>query len=317
MEFRQLRYFVTLFEEGSVTKAARRLGVVQPALSMQIRKLEEEFQTQLFVRTSRGVDPTFAGRNFYKRAAEILDNVRSAETYLRDSSGQVAGDLAVGLMPSLAIGALAPALLEFSNTYPSIKLRVIEAYSDYLIDSLEKNAVDFAIINNDGNAGDAELEPLYEDRLVLVTGQGWSQTGKRIAPEELSCPNLVLPTIRQGMRRTLDHQLAQMGLEITPVIEIDSLNAVTNLVSLGRFATVLPSLAVRELAAGGNLCVHRIEPELKHKVVIAYNQQHPPGLAARAFIDVLKSIVMPMIGEEVAETGFVVKPRGLALALTS
>ncbi len=303
MDFRQLRYFVTLFEEGSITKAARRLGVVQPALSMQIRKLEEEFQTQLFVRTSRGVDATFAGRNFYKRATAILDNVRSAETYLRDSSGQIAGDLAVGLMPSLAIGALAPTLVEFSKAYPSVKLRVIEAYSDYLIDSLENSAVDFAIINNDGNAGDAELEPLYEDRLVLVTGPGWSQTGGRIAPEELSCANLVLPTIRQGMRRTLNHQLAQMGLEIAPAIEIDSLNAVTNLVSLGKFATVLPWLAVRDLAAGGKLGVHRIEPELKHKVVIAYNQQHPPGLAARAFIDTLRRIVMPMISEDVPLAG--------------
>jgi LysR family transcriptional regulator, nitrogen assimilation regulatory protein len=314
MDFRQLRYFVTLFEEGSVTKAARRLGVVQPALSTQIRKLEEEFQTQLFVRTSRGVDPTFTGRNFYKKAAEILDDMRRAETYLRESSGKVAGDLAVGLMPSLAIGALAPALLEFSKTYPSVKLRVLEAYSDYLIDSLEKTAVDFAIINNDGNAGDAELEPFYEDRLVLVTAPGWSQTGGKIAPDELHCPNLVLPSIRHGMRRTLNHQLAQMGLEITPAIEIDSLNAVTNLVSIGKFVTVLPWIAVRELAAEGKLSAHRIVPELKHKVVIAYNQQHPPGLAARAFIDVLKTIVMPMIGGDAPLAGFQPKKRSLALA---
>jgi len=302
MDLRQLRYFVTLFEEGSVTKAARRLGVVQPALSMQIRKLEEEFHTQLFLRTSRGVDPTFAGEAFYKKATAILDEIRSAEAYLRDSSKEVAGDLAVGLMPSLSISALAPAVAEFNKTYPSVKIRVIEAYSDYLIENLEKQIVDFAIINDDGNAGDAELVPLYTDSLVYVTAE--TESCEAVSLKDIQGPSLVLPSMRQGMRRTLDRQFSRMDLAASPRIRIDSLNGVLGLVASGGFSTVLPSLAVRHLVAEGKVSIRPIEPEISHNVVVAYSPKHPPTLAGRILIDVIKKIVLKMLGNraEVPET---------------
>ena len=89
MDLRQIEYFVALYDERSITKAASRLNVVQPALSMQISRLERTFKTRLFERTSRGVVPTDLGRTFYGLCQKILSDVYEAQRYLRDASGNL------------------------------------------------------------------------------------------------------------------------------------------------------------------------------------------------------------------------------------
>lgn len=296
MDFRQLRYFVTLFEEGSVTRAARRLGVVQSALSMQIRKLENEFQVQLFERTSRGVDPTPIGENLYRRAVDILDDMRGTATFLRDSSGHVIGDIAIGMMPSLSISVLAPTLLEFCKEYPAVKLRVLESYSDYLIEHLLKGALDFVVVNDDGDIRDVETIKLCTDNLVLVTQPRKGDASTTIRAADLRDMKIVLPSIRQGMRRTLDQYLTSSKIDLSPSIELDSLNAVLELVGRSDYASIFPSLAVKHAIASKQVRALRIiEPELLHSLVVAYNAHHPPGLAGREFIARLGSKITEML----------------------
>src|SRR6478752_722344 len=118
MDLRQIEYFVALYDERSITKAAARLNVVQPALSMQISRLEKTFKTKLFERTSRGVVPTDVGRTFYGLCQRILSDVYEAQRYLRDASGKISGDLAVGLMPSVANSVLPDVLAQYKAAYP-------------------------------------------------------------------------------------------------------------------------------------------------------------------------------------------------------
>src|ERR1700692_3763353 len=88
MDLRQIEYFVALYDERSITKAARRLNVVQPALSMQISRLERTFKTKLFERTSRGVGPTDIGHSYYGLCQKILRDVYDAQRYLRAARGR-------------------------------------------------------------------------------------------------------------------------------------------------------------------------------------------------------------------------------------
>src|SRR5690349_681243 len=106
MDLRQIQYFVALFEERSITKAARRLNVVQPAISMQIGRLEKTFRTKLFERTSRGVIPTDIGRAYYGLCQKIMGDVHEARRYLQEAGGKVTGELNIGLMPSVANSVL-------------------------------------------------------------------------------------------------------------------------------------------------------------------------------------------------------------------
>ena len=288
MDFRQLRYFVTLFEEGSVTKAARRLGVVQPALSMQIRKLEEEYQTKLFERTSRGVTPTAIGIEFYTKAILILNDAREASTFLRDSGDKVLGDLVIGVMPSISSSILAPTINEFLGKHTEVRLRVMEAYSDSLTETLLSGGVDFAFINGDTRSKDIGYLDVYVDYLVLLRRNDPDIQGSTFRASDLQQLKLALPSVRQGMRRTVDSLFSSVPTP-EPDIEVDSLNAVLELVSTSDYCSILPSLAVRSAVAAGRIkALKLVEPEFPHSVVVAFNPSHPPSLAGRIFIDMLR-----------------------------
>jgi DNA-binding transcriptional LysR family regulator len=147
MDLRQIQYFAALYEERNITKAARRLNVVPPALSMQISRLEKNFKTRLFERTSRGVVPTDIGRSFYGFCQKILADVHEARRYLQEASGRVTGDITVGLMPSVVTSVLPAILAEYTANYPDVTLRILEAYSGSLMDWLSSGKLDFAVVN--------------------------------------------------------------------------------------------------------------------------------------------------------------------------
>lgn len=169
MDLRQIEYFVALYDERSVTKAAARLNVVQPALSMQISRLERTFKTKLFDRNSRGVVPTDVGRTFYGICQKILGDVDEARRYLRDASGTIAGNLTIGLMPSVANSVLPEVLARYKAEYPEVTLRLVEAYSGSLLDQLNSGKLDLAVVNNSSSLGRIAITPLFRDYLVLVT----------------------------------------------------------------------------------------------------------------------------------------------------
>jgi LysR family transcriptional regulator, nitrogen assimilation regulatory protein len=161
MDLRQIKYFVTLYDDRSIAKAAARLNVVQPALSMQISKLEDAYKAKLFERTSRGVLPTHAGRTFYKLCQKILSDVDEAQRYLREASGRVSGELTVGLMPSVANSVLPNALAQYMLNYPDVTLRIVEAYSGSLLDQLNSGKPDLAVVNKTAGLSRTAITPLF------------------------------------------------------------------------------------------------------------------------------------------------------------
>ena len=120
MDLRQLRYFVALYEEHSITRAAQRLKVVQPAVSNQIRQLEASFGVALFQRTPRGVYPTSVARSLYADCVRILAQADAVEQSLRKASGTITGAITLGIAPSMAQGLLPELLVEFCASYPSV-----------------------------------------------------------------------------------------------------------------------------------------------------------------------------------------------------
>jgi LysR family transcriptional regulator, nitrogen assimilation regulatory protein len=291
MDLRQIQYFAALYEERNITKAAHRLNVVPPALSMQISRLEKNFKTQLFERTSRGVIPTDVGRAFYGLCQKILGDVHEARRYLQEASGRVTGDITVGLMPSVATSVLPGVLAEFKANYPDVTLRILEAYSGSLMDWLSSAKLDFAIVNNMGNFSGVAIMPVARDHLVLVTR--WSRGARvvsEIAGHKLSDYKLVLPSQRQGMRVLIDSVLAPLGITLKPEIELDALGPTIELVRESDWATILPVVAVKRAVDNKLVRSQKIvQPAMPRELVVAYNSHRPPVLAAQLFIKVLKT----------------------------
>ena len=99
MDFRQIHYFISLYEEGTVTRAAYRLNIVQPALSMQIGRLEEHLGQKLFERAKQGMVPTAAGRQMYRLFLPVMRDFSNAEAQMLSSEGAIRGHVNIGLSP--------------------------------------------------------------------------------------------------------------------------------------------------------------------------------------------------------------------------
>jgi LysR family nitrogen assimilation transcriptional regulator len=300
MHLRQIEYFVALYDERSITKAARRLNVVQPALSMQISRLEKTFKTKLFERTSRGVVPTDTARTFYGYCQKILSDVDEAERYLRDASGTVGGNLTVGVMPSVANSVLPDVLAEYKAAYPDVKLVIVEAYSGSLIDQLYAGSLDLAVVNHMGPISNAAIVPLFRDYLVLVTRY---KSAKRVPPEiqstRLQDYKLVLPSQRQGMRQLVDSILASRGVALMPEIEIDSLGPTLELVRQSDWATILPVIAVKREVDQKLLGTQRIvDPPIPRDVIVAFPKTRAPSLPAEFFLNILKTKVNELLRQK-------------------
>lgn len=293
MDLRQVEYFVALYDERSITRAARRLNVVQPALSMQISRLERTFRAKLFERTSRGVIPTDTGRAFYGLCQKILSDVYEAQRYLRDASGNVTGQLTVGLMPSVANSVLASVLAEYKSSYPEVTLRIVEAYSGSLLDQLYSGKLDLAVINNASGLGRVAIVPLFRDYLVLVTRYSAAKRfPAEIAASRLQELRFVLPSQQQGMRLLVDSMLASKGIVLKPQIELDSLGPTLELVRESDWATILPVIAVKRAADRKQFRLQRIvNPEIPREVIVATPAARTPTLAADIFLRILKKNV--------------------------
>jgi DNA-binding transcriptional LysR family regulator len=172
MELRHLRYFVTLAEELHFGRAARRLHLSQPPLSMQIKSLEAEIGTQLLARTRRHVELTTAGSVFLREAREILSRVEQATVAARRAGRGEIGELAVGFVTIADYNVLPRVLSEFRAHHPAVRLTLREATTDAQLRDLAAQRIDLgfvlAPIQDDGLA----TRPLLSEPLVAALPQG-------------------------------------------------------------------------------------------------------------------------------------------------
>jgi LysR family nitrogen assimilation transcriptional regulator len=207
VDLRQLRAFVGIYDERSFNRAAQRFHATQSGLSMLIKNLEEELGALLFERTSRGVEPTLAGRRLYAHAVEMLRQAEEAKDEIKSLSGIVAGPLRVGLMPTFTRGLLAPALSSYLTDYPEVELSVVEAYSGVLVEKVAAGELDLAVVPHAGDREDLRARSLGSDREILVRRPGGALphlTPVRLA--ELKALKLVLPARGNARRERLDMQ---------------------------------------------------------------------------------------------------------------
>jgi LysR family transcriptional regulator, nitrogen assimilation regulatory protein len=285
MEFRQIQYFVCLYEEGSVTRAARRLNIVQPALSMQIAKLEEEVGQKLFVRTPQGMQPTSEGRRMYRLFLPVLGDFARAREQVMQTSTELTGQVRVGMIATIAQGVLVDALLEFSAQHPKVELSLTDGFSGTLTDAVSVGQLDAAIINKPRRPLALNSEPIAEEELLLVTGPRHAPLSDTVPFRQLAHLKLVLPTRQHGLRGIIESFGQAEDVLLAPGVEIDSISAILKLVLESEFCTVLPRIAVRKQLEHAGLRGHAvISPRLTRQLVCVTHPRRPLTPAAAAFI---------------------------------
>lgn len=172
MDLRQLRYFIAVAEEGSFSRAARRLHVSQPPLSTQVKALEEELEVPLFVRSNRGVALTPAGTAFFQEARGVLARLEQARRNARQAAREDVGTLVVGFVSIAAYGILPPALKGFRAAFPRVEVQLQELTTDAQVRELRAARLDLGIGLAPVDEPDLEFERLQREELILAAPSG-------------------------------------------------------------------------------------------------------------------------------------------------
>jgi LysR family nitrogen assimilation transcriptional regulator len=291
MNLRQLHSFVGIVEEGSFNKAAQRLNATQSGLSMQIRNLEEDLRATLFDRSPRGVTLTRAGRLFYGRATAILRQIDQAEAELKDLSGQVAGPLKVGLMPTFTRGLLAPVLEGFLADFPNVEVTVVEAYSAVLTHMVQDGLSDFAIVPQAPAPAGLGATYLGTDREILVGRPGGPRA--HLAPvrlADLQPLKLVLPAPGNARRDAINAFLAQTNLQVASILDMDAMIATLEFVRATDYVTILPATMCTNDIDRRTICLNPlVDPAMTVSYAVVEPSTRALPTAARLFLDRLQA----------------------------
>ena len=257
MELRHLRYFVAVAEEGSVTRAASRLGMQQPPLSQQVRALERELGFDLFKRVPKGVQLTAAGDVFLELAREVLARVDTAAKIAGRAAKGVVGMLSVGLTSSAALHAFAPALLRaFRETYPGVHLTMKEGNAAALTDMVLAGKVDAALIRAPvSHPAGAVFRTLVSEEMlaVLPAGHRLAQGASTpIALKSLASEPVILVRRPGAPGLYADFLAACHRAGFAPPIaaEVESMITNVTLVAAGMGVSVVPA-SMRDIHRGG------------------------------------------------------------------
>lgn len=297
MDLRQLTTFLHVAELGSLSRAADRLRIAQPALSRQIRLLEEELKVTLFTRHGRGMVPTSAGELLRARAGSILRQLEETRTELIQEQGAVRGRVVFGLPPTVGAVVATRLIERFLTAHPEVTLRVVQAFSGYLLDWLQGGEVDIAVVYGGAATAGVRASPLLVETLCLVAEAGRGlQPHQAIPFAEVAAQRLVLPGPQHGLRQLVEAEARRRGLALDIVVEADDLPMLKELAAKGLGATVLPRAAVHaELAAGLLGAAPIVEPHLSRKLVVAEPLGRRPSNAVRRFGAVLRDEVSAMV----------------------
>ena len=282
MDLRQISYFIALYEEGSVTRAAERVHVVQPALSMQIAKLERELGQILFDRQPRAVVPTVAGRALHRLVRPILDDVAAAHAAMARLSTAVSGRVTAGILSSLTMSVVPGVLLRFAEAHPDVELSLADGTTSSFIAAVGDGSLDLAVINRPERPLGLVVEPLFGEEMVLVGGRDTAlPVPLPLRPRDLARLDLLLPSAR-------NLRLRAEGVTLSPKLELDLVPAIAEVVGRSALFTILPAIAVSRQLAEGSLRAYRIgEPRLVRQLAIVHRSDRPLSTAATAFVATL------------------------------
>ena len=294
LDLRQLRFFVTVAECGSVSLAASRLNIAQPALSRHIRQLEREVGTELMVRHRRGVTLTGAGLILADQARELLGHERHALDAVRSGIGSVAGPLALGMPAALGTVLLPRALRELLARHPRVEPYVVEGLSGQLTEALRAGRVDVAVMNNASATDEIDVLPFIVSQMFLVTPRhpdpAWPAVAGPATLGEAARLPMLLASPSHTLRKTIEAAFAARRLPVRPVIEVDSLTLLKSLVSTGLGCTLLNYYAVASEVERGLLRAIPLRGAgIPWRLDIAVSRRRAHAPVVRAFIELLRA----------------------------
>src|SRR6188508_2565825 len=290
MDTRQLAAFCAVVERRSFSQAAERLGVTQPAVSLQVRALEKRLGTQLLDRSGRRVEPTEAGRRLYRGAQRLLTlEAQVLDELAAEAEGELAGALAIGASTGPAAIVVPELLCEFQAAHPSVRVSLEVHDTRTVVELVAERRLELGIVGAAPRHRGVRYEPFAYDEVVLVCPPGHRFAGRDVDVHELVSETLVVMQEGAGVRRIVEDELRRLGLRLRDLdvrLELGLQESVRSAVLAGYGVTFISRSAVEPELAAGTLTAARVEGlDAKREISLVRASGRTATRAAEAFVE--------------------------------
>ena len=289
MNINLLKSFIVIAETQSLSRAAERLFITQPALSQQIKQLENHFSVQLIERTNRGIVLTEPGKILYDFATRIVSTYEDLEKNMDDFRASISGNLVVGASSIVGGYAVPCSIFIFKEKYPETNIKLKVGNRKQILEELRDGTIDVAIIEGekpDGNLVSSEIAS--EEMVVIVPYRKPWQGRTSLSLEEFLSQPLIMREDGSGTRQMIERCFVQAGIDknrLNIVMELSSADSIKAAVEAGHGISIMPKLAIRKELYNKTLIALKIEGvPLVQKIHLAYKREKVQSHVARAFI---------------------------------
>jgi len=296
VEPRHLRHLLAVLDAGSVSAAARALGMGQPALSQSLRALEEDLGAVLLHRRPRGVTATEEGRLLAEQARRLLAEWDGLADSIRAATAEPSGDLAIGVPTSLGQAVSVPVAESLAERFPRVRPRLVEGLSGHIIAWLDAGNLDMGLVFNAADSADLAVEPLAEECLCLISPPASRPPGAEISLADVAARPLILPGRPHGLREEVERACTALDLSPRVVMEIDALEHILTLVERGHGHAVLSPRVARAALAGNRIVATPIVgPAITRTIGLAHSRLRPPSIALRHALPALRPLIRRLV----------------------
>lgn len=292
----RLRTFLAVARCGSLTRAAKELYISQPAVTLQIRKLEQEYNTSLFHRQERGVQLTPAGRLLLEYAKRIDGIYDEAAEEISALNGSVRGTLRVGATLTIGEYVLPRVVGRFKSEYPKVEILLEVENTDRIVDQVASGILDCGLVEGPFDNGMIRAEKLSDDELAFVCSSGHKFTGMpEIDLESILKEPFILREPGSGTRRVFEDALIKAGAhteDLRVLMQLGSNQAIKALVGENIGISVLSRCTLHnEIAQGTLQCLHVPSIDLHRTFQFIFRKDERITLMARHFIQICRRLI--------------------------
>jgi len=284
-----LATFRLVVQRGSFSAAADVLGISQPAVSLQIRQLEQFLQTRLIERTGRGIKATAAGLALLSHGERIEQVVDEAIRSVSEFNREVSGTITLGTGATACIHLLPPLLQQLRNDYPLLKVGVTTGNTLDIVRAIEENRLDMGLVTLPVSGRALDVMPVMNEEFVFIVSQEQPGSWDLLTPEVLHAQPLIAFESGSGTRALIDGWFEACGIAIAPVMQLGSIEAIKRMVRAGLGYSIVPRMAVENLADREGLSVHSLTPVLQRQLAVVMRQDKILSKGISAIIRMLQN----------------------------
>jgi DNA-binding transcriptional LysR family regulator len=290
MDTRQLAAFCAVVERKSFSQAAERLGVTQPAVSLQVRSLEKRLGRKLLDRSGRRVEPTEAGLALYRGAQRMLAlEGQLIEELDAGVEGELGGTLEVGASTGPGSTVVPVLLCEFQRENPGVTVSLSISDTQSVVDRVAERELELGVVGAARRHSRVVFEPFFRDEVVLVCPPGHRFAGRSVSLDELREEPLIVMQEGAGVRQVIEDELRRAGTrlrDLEPRLELGLQESVKSAVAAGHGVTFISRTAIEADLAAGTLETARVKGlEPSREISLVRSSGRSPTRAAEAFLE--------------------------------